>query len=102
MGGTGLLAGGRPRRGHTVECSSSRVTYCYTVLSPVKSTYIHMHRSHAGNTPLTCDVYEVHESQKKLEAVAGEQKAAKSMWRSLESWLCFASIWNRQVSLTNI
>lgn len=77
MGGTGLLSGGRPRRGHTVECSSSRVTYCYTVLSPVKSTYTHMHKRHAGNTPLTCDVYEVHESQKKLEAVAGEQKAAK-------------------------
>lgn len=37
--GTGLLSGGGPRRGHTghiVECSSSRVTYCYTVLSPVK------------------------------------------------------------------
>lgn len=61
-----------------------------------------MHRRHAGNTLLTFDVYEVHESQKKLEAVAGEQKVAKSMWMSFETWLCFASIWNRQVSLNNI
>lgn len=49
-GGTGLLSGGRPQRGHTVECSSSRVTYCYTVLSPVKSIY-----THVGNTPLTSE-----------------------------------------------
>lgn len=43
--GTGLLSGGRPQRGHTVECSSSRVTYYYTVLSPVKSIYTHAQKA---------------------------------------------------------
>lgn len=61
-----------------MECSSSRVMYCYTVLSPVKSIYIYiyMHRRHAGNTPLTSDVYEAYESQERLEVVAEEQQAA--------------------------
>lgn len=53
--GDGATVRGRPQRGHTVECSGSRVTYCYTVLSPVKSIYIHA--GDGGNMPLTSDIY---------------------------------------------
>lgn len=52
--GDGATVRGRPQRGHTVECSGSRVTYCYTVLSPVKSIYIHAEEG--GNMPLTSDI----------------------------------------------
>lgn len=83
-GGTGLLSGGRPQRGHTVECSSSRVTYCYTVLSPVKSIYTHAQKARWKHAWHLNDSYE---RQKRLEAAPGEQKAAQCTWVHTETWL---------------
>lgn len=80
-GGTGLLSGGRPQRGHIVECSSSRVTYCYTVLSPVKSIYTHAQK-HASD--IWTNRMNVRKDWKRRQE---SKKAAQCTWVHAETWL---------------
>lgn len=91
-GGTGLLSGGRPQRGHTVECSSSRVTYCNTVLSPVKSIYTHARKarwSHAS------DIWRNGKVRKDWRRRQGSRRLHNAHGCTLKlGYLCFTCIYH--------